>query len=130
MSASFFAMIGGALGAVCRYALGLWIMRLYSHPPIPIAMLIVNGLGSIVLGFITGTSVDEHGFILFPDQAIMLFLSVGFCGAFTTFSTFSVEAIGLWQQGRVKAFAAYISLTVLASIIGLILGIVLSGFIF
>lgn len=125
MISSTLVLVGGALGAVCRYLLGLWVLRFTSNSPLPIAMLIVNGVGSLALGFTVGLSIQELGFILLTDKPVLLFWSVGFLGAFTTFSTFSVEAIGLWREERMRAFFVYTSLTMLVTILGFNLGLYL-----
>lgn len=77
--------LGGALGAVLRYAVG----QLLSKPSFPWATLVVNALGSFVLGVVLfGVSRTD----------VLLLVSVGFCGAFTTFSSFSFQTVGLWER--------------------------------
>lgn len=77
--------VGGALGAVFRYTIG----QLFSSPVFPWATLVVNALGSVVLGTVLfGVSRTD----------VLLLISVGFCGAFTTFSSFSFQTVSLWEQ--------------------------------
>jgi CrcB protein len=79
--------IGGAVGAVLRYVVG----QLIDNTSFPWATLVVNALGSFILGsVIFGVS----------DSDILLLVSVGFCGAFTTFSSFSFQTVSLWEQGE------------------------------
>lgn len=79
--------IGGAVGAVLRYVVG----QLIDKTSFPWATLVVNALGSFILGsVIFGVS----------DSDIILLVSVGFCGAFTTFSSFSFQTVSLWEQGE------------------------------
>jgi len=79
--------IGGAVGAVLRYVVG----QLIDNTSFPWATLVVNALGSFILGsVIFGVS----------DSDILLLVSVGFCGAFTTFSSFSFQTVSLWEHGE------------------------------
>lgn len=114
--------IGGAMGAVCRYLLGLFIVKQFPSSSFPVAMLIVNIIGSFGLGFFYGSyyggiPVDVYG------EPFFLFLAVGFFGAFTTFSTFSMESLQLIQKRRWKSLVVYISLTIMGSIVMLMIGI-------
>lgn len=79
--------IGGAVGAVLRYVVG----QLIGNTSFPWATLVVNTLGSFILGSVI-FGVD--------DSNILLLVSVGFCGAFTTFSSFSFQTVSLWEQGE------------------------------
>lgn len=78
--------LGGALGAVLRYAVG---QRLPDEP-FPSAVLAVNVLGSLGLGLVafSGAGTD-----------IALLVGTGVCGSFTTFSSFSFETVALWESG-------------------------------
>jgi CrcB protein len=79
--------VGGAIGAVCRYLVG----QLVDNRGFPWSTLVVNGLGSALLGAILfGTASRE----------LHVLIATGFCGAFTTFSSFSVETVGLWELGK------------------------------
>ena len=87
--------IAGALGAVCRYGLGLAVGPIGS----PWATLGVNVAGSFLLGVLVGA-------VPAPDGAVRVAIGTGFLGAFTTFSTFSVESLTLAREGRVGVAAA------------------------
>lgn len=80
---------GGALGAVARFAVSTWLPRI----EFPWHTLLVNLLGAFVLGALFLESGMEH--------TPRLLWAVGFLGAFTTLSTFGVETIALWREGRV-----------------------------
>ena len=90
--------VGGGIGSVLRYAIGLCI----GTAAFPWATLAVNVGGSLAIGLFGGWS-ERFGW---PD-AVRLALTVGLCGGFTTFSTFSKESLSLAQSGRWVAFAAY-----------------------
>ena len=94
--------VGGALGAVARYAINTWIFDSTSHK-FPYATLSVNVLGSFVMGVLF-VLILEKG-LLPPEWRGVLM--IGFLGAFTTFSTFSLDALGLWQNGHLFLALVY-----------------------
>ena len=94
--------VGGAFGAVARYAISTWIFDSTSHK-FPYATLSVNVLGSFVMG-IFFVLILEKG-LLPPEWRGVLM--IGFLGAFTTFSTFSLDALGLWQNGHLFLALVY-----------------------
>ena len=89
---------GGGIGSVLRYAVGLCI----GAAAFPWATLAVNVGGSFAIGLFGGWS-ERLGW----PEAVRLALTVGLCGGFTTFSTFSKESLALVQSGRWCAFATY-----------------------
>ncbi|MDX5476403.1 MAG: fluoride efflux transporter CrcB [Bacillaceae bacterium] len=111
----FLIMIGGGLGAVARYVAGIWIMKKYRTPGIPVAMLTVNIIGSFALGIIYGIIYDEPD-VMYNNQYFIT-IGIGFLGAFTTFSTFSVEAMQLFKERLFKKAGLYILLSIIGSII-------------
>ncbi|KPB03144.1 fluoride efflux transporter CrcB [Bacillus sp. CHD6a] len=114
----FLLAVGGGAGASCRYLIGLALMKKFPTPRIPIAMLIVNILGSFGLGLLNG-NLDSK---VLSNDALFVFLGFGFFGAFTTFSTFSVEAVQLVMGKKYSHALIYLSLSILGSIIGFLLG--------
>lgn len=116
-----FVTLGGAVGAICRYILGLAIMKKYPSPPIPIAMLIVNIIGSFGLGLFFSAYIDSLVQEAF-DNFWYLFVGIGFFGAFTTFSTFSMEALELIRHKHFWKAAIYISCSLGGSILFFSLG--------
>lgn len=105
--------LGGSLGAMTRYAVGLLMMKKFPNPPIPIAMLVVNIVGSLGLGLFLGSYFESET----SSTPLLLFLGVGFFGAFTTFSTFSVETMQLLRARNIKKTLLYVLLTIIFSIV-------------
>jgi CrcB protein len=86
--------VGGGLGSICRYAISHYMFR--HHLDFPLATLIANALACIVLGVLFGVSLKEGGL---HANYKFLFMT-GFCGGFSTFSTFSHETVQLFQNGN------------------------------
>jgi fluoride exporter len=95
--------IGSGLGGLSRFGLGKWIISLHNHH-FPLGTFVVNVVACFALGFIIGLA--DHKQILSPSAR--LFLVVGFCGGFSTFSTFSSETLTLFQQGHNISLVLYI----------------------
>ena len=97
--------LAGAAGALARYALGL----LAGPQAFPWATMGINAVGSLLLGALLAGSAK------LPEPATTA-LAVGLLGAFTTFSTFSTEALVLLREGRLLAAAAYIAASVILGV--------------
>ena len=106
--------IGGALGSVARYALSSWIFDITSNK-FPYATLIVNVAGSFVMGILFVVIVERA---VLPAEMRSL-LMIGFIGAFTTFSAFSLDALGLWQNGHVLMSVIYMITTVILCLVAI-----------
>jgi len=78
---------GGAVGAVCRHYIGTWL----HHDRLPVGTLGVNVIGSFVLSVVVFTG--------FPEETALL-VGTGACGSFTTYSSFSVQTLRLWETGE------------------------------
>lgn len=89
-----FVALGGAGGAVSRYLLANWVHGMWGGQ-VPVGTLLVNTAGSFAMGVIF-VLIDQQ--VLHPDWRGVLM--VGFLGAFTTFSTFSLETISLYEAGH------------------------------
>lgn len=113
--------IGGGLGSVTRFGLGKWISSWHTST-FPYGTLGVNVIACLVLGWIIGLA--DHKNLL--SDSTRLFWTVGFCGGFSTFSSFSAETISLVQSGLHVSGALYILASVvlclLATYTGLYLG--------
>jgi CrcB protein len=110
----FAVAIGGALGAMARYAVSTWIFSISSHK-FPYATLSVNVLGSFVMGLLFVFILERAAL---PAEMRGL-LMIGFLGAFTTFSTFSLDAIGLWQNGHLFLALVYVLATVVLCLVAI-----------
>jgi CrcB protein len=96
--------LGGGLGTNARYWLGRAVTRFKGDAPFPWATFLINVSGSALLGLCAAAYLNH------PDPARKnwyLLLGTGFCGGFTTFSTFSLETLTLLQEGRPWTAAAY-----------------------
>ena len=87
--------LGGALGTVARYGLSVWAMPISQR--LPCGTLLINILGSLLIGFF-GTFTLADGKYPVSEQ-LRLFIMVGVCGGFTTFSAFSLQTLDLLRSG-------------------------------
>lgn len=102
-----FVALGGALGAVCRHLVDTRIERAR------VDTLVVNVLGSLLLGFVLAAPLGESAVAL---------AGTGFCGAFTTFSSFAFETVRLAEDGFVRAAAANAVGTFTLAVVGVVVG--------
>jgi len=116
----FSVAFGGAFGASLRYLMMSAIGH-FVHAGFPYATLAVNVLGSFVLGSL----IEIMAINWSPGQEMRSFLVVGVLGAFTTFSTFSLDVVYLIDRGQLIAAGGYIALSVILSIAGVFAGMML-----
>ncbi len=109
---------GGAIGSVARYMMGVAATRAFGLA-FPWGTLIVNIGGS----FLIGVLIELFALKADLPQEVRVFLTVGICGGFTTFSTFSLDAWAMIERGEWWQAAAYVSASVLLSIGGLAAGL-------
>ncbi|EPZ41203.1 fluoride efflux transporter CrcB [Alicyclobacillus acidoterrestris] len=102
--------IGGFLGAILRYGVSEWLGTLNG---LNIATLISNWSGCLVLGWLNTIS----GQFLPLSPNVRLGIGTGFIGAFTTFSTFTIDAWKLYKNGQVLASLGYILLSIVGGLI-------------
>lgn len=113
----FYVAIGSAFGGVSRYLLGGLVQRLLDTT-FPAGTLLINVSGSFLLGAILRYAMDTPS--LTPEMRA--FLTIGFCGGYTTFSTFSYETVALLKDGEWTRAGFYVAASVLLSIAGVFLG--------
>ena len=113
--------LGGGIGSVFRYLLGV-ALPLCSNSSFPIHTLIANVVGCFVIGFLFAV----FSFSLNLSQELKLFLTVGFCGGLTTFSTFSLDIITLYSQNKMLS-CLYVTLSLILGVLAVVLGIWLGG---
>ncbi len=119
MSDCIFVGIGGFIGSVCRYLLGLLPIPVENN--FPIKTLLINVTGAFVLGLITAISVKNKVF----HPQIVLMLRVGICGGFTTFSTFAYESADLIKNGNMIIAFSYICASIILSVAAVFLSQIL-----
>jgi len=106
---------GGAIGAVLRFGVTVGMARV-TGPGFPLGVLMVNVLGSFLIGGLAVLSFQRGFTHLNP------LLITGILGGFTTFSTFSLEALTLYERGAIVAALAYVGLSLVLSLAAVVLG--------
>ncbi|MDZ4746743.1 MAG: fluoride efflux transporter CrcB [bacterium] len=113
--ALLYVMIGGAIGSGLRY--GMQILMPVTNDAFPFGTFLINVSGSFVIGIVGGllaiNSISREG---------VLFLAVGLCGGFTTFSTFSIELMNLIQAHRIWLAVLYALASTVLSVVAAFAG--------
>lgn len=110
MNSVLFVALGGALGSASRYLLSVAIQS--RAGTFPTATLLINITGSLLLGFLIRYTMETPA--VGPD--VRLLLTTGFCGGYTTFSTFSYETARLIEDGELDRAVLYVALSLLISL--------------
>ncbi|SHM28215.1 CrcB protein [Caldanaerovirga acetigignens] len=110
--------IGGALGALARYILSAWLNDKITTD-IPFGTLFINLTGSFLLGLLYSLSMN----FIVSENIIKFFIMIGFLGAFTTFSTFSLETLIMLYEGSLKGALINVVSNVLGGLVATFLGI-------
>lgn len=113
--------LGGAAGALSRFAVSRYTANFLNINHWPVGTFAVNLVGSLVIGMMYVLITEKSS--LHPDWRYVLM--VGFLGAFTTFSTFSLETVAMLEAGRVLLALSYVVATLFSCIFGCWLGVIL-----
>lgn len=106
-----FVGIGGFIGSILRYLIGLLPVEMKSG--FPIKTLLINAAGAFIIGLITAVVAKNDNM----NENIVLMLRVGICGGFTTFSTFAYETTDLIQKGNILTAFFYILISIFIGIV-------------
>lgn len=111
-----YIFIGGGLGSISRYFLSNYAQKLGNLGAFPLGTFVVNFIGCFLIGVFSSLFIKE-------DNSLKFLLITGFCGGFTTFSTFSAENFSLWQSGNYGVLLLYILLSVILGFLGVFSGV-------
>ena len=101
---------GGAVGAICRYLITL--LRANPENGFPIKTFMINVIGSFVIGLVAALAAKNA-----MNPKAVLFLKVGICGGFTTFSSFALETEGLLEKGSAGIAMLYVILSLVCRVL-------------
>ena len=113
--------LGAGIGGALRHGVNVWAVRAFGYA-FPFGTLIVNVLGSFVMGLLVGFFAYRAGLV---PQHMRLFLTTGILGGFTTFSAVSLDAALLFERHSYSMAMSYIVGSVFASLVALFLGLAL-----
>ena len=113
--------VGGAIGSVLRYGTGVFVGTLWRNS-FPLGTLLINIVGSLLMGLFVGLMAR-----LLPtwQNDARLFFAVGVLGGFTTFSSFSLDAISMIERGDVLPATLYVVLSVAIAVPALYIGLII-----
>ena len=117
MGVAFAVAVGGAFGALSRYGVDTWIER-RAESVFPWATFAINFSGCFAVGFLIAAFVDRHR----APQWLRIGLVVGFCGGYTTFSTFAQETLDLVETRDMAIAAGYVAASVALGVVAVLIG--------
>jgi CrcB protein len=115
--------IGGALGSMARYGVGLAAGRLFPGAAWPFGTMTVNLVGGFLMGVLVGWLAARGGA---SQDSLRVFIGVGILGGFTTFSAFSLDVVTLIERRQTGLAAAYVAVSVVCAIAALFVGLMIA----
>ncbi|UNY97378.1 fluoride efflux transporter CrcB [Zhouia spongiae] len=112
--------LGGGLGSMARYIVSKLVYT--SSHNFPLSTFSVNIIGSLIIGLITGLAAKQTSI----SHNLLLFAVTGFCGGFTTFSTFALENVSLLREGDYFNFFLYSIGSIISGLLAVLLGFVIT----
>ena len=112
-----YVFIGGGIGSICRYSVGL-ITERYVSMVFPLSTFVSNLISCVILGFLIAMFMVKTDL----DHGLKLFLVVGFCGGFSTYSAFTWEIFSLLKSGNLPVLLAYLFASLLICLVGFYAG--------
>lgn len=110
--------LGGATGSVCRYLLSMAVKNASNDTAFPIGTFVVNILGCFAIGMLSQMSVAAS-----ISDTTKLLLVTGFCGGFTTFSSYILETVSLSRSGDLSIAMLYIAASIVSGLLAVMAGI-------
>ena len=111
-----FVGMGGFIGSVCRYLLGL--LPIETSQGFPVKTLITNVIGAFVIGIVAAAAAKNTAL----NPRLVLFLKAGICGGFTTFSTFADETGAMMEKGQTGSALLYVILSAILGVLAVFCG--------
>lgn len=113
----WYVAVGSAIGGIARFLLGTFL-QLRAGTGFPVGTLVVNLTGAFLLGFLLRYAISTP--TISPE--VRALLTTGFCGGYTTFSTFSYETVALLEDGDYRRAAVYVLASVVLALLGTFAG--------
>ena len=113
--------LGSGIGGMLRHGVGIVALRL-TGPTFPWGTLAINVVGSAIMGMMIGLFAAKS----IDDAELRLFVTTGLIGGFTTWSTFSLDAVTLWERGEIGAAIGYVLASLVLSLVVLMLALVIT----
>lgn len=115
-----YVFLGGGLGSLCRYWIGLQFTS--ANTNFPLGTLLANFIACLILGFLLGIQIKNN-----LSTQMSLLLMTGFCGGFSTFSTFSAEILDLFQSQHYATALSYVGVSLLIGLVAIYIGLKLQS---